>query len=93
MILDKKKMKTPMGKLFVAPTEALALAVAHEWNSQKDVIKRHSMHLVRRAAAVLQERIMSSLTFRSLWTRLRHKNVMNFRCFPFFNLPETRVVK
>ena len=43
MILDQKKMKTPMGKLFVAPTEALAQAVAHEWNSQSDVIQA-SLH-------------------------------------------------
>ena len=46
MNLDKRKLKTPLGKLFQVPSEALALAVAQEWNSQKEFIKRHNMHLV-----------------------------------------------
>ena len=45
--LDRKKLKTPMGKLFVVPSEAMAIAVATEWNGQKDIIKRHGMHLVK----------------------------------------------
>jgi len=32
--------------MFRVPNEALALAVATEWNTQKKEIKRHSMHLV-----------------------------------------------
>ena len=44
--LDKRKLKTPSGKVFRVPNEALALAVATEWNMQEKVIKRHSMHLV-----------------------------------------------
>lgn len=46
--LDKHKLKTPLGKLFKVPTEALALAVATEWNAQQSVIKRHTMSLVIR---------------------------------------------
>lgn len=44
--LDQRKLKTPMGNIFQAPGEALALAVAAEWNSQKDKIRKHTMHIV-----------------------------------------------
>jgi chaperone required for assembly of F1-ATPase len=44
--LDKRKLKTPNGKIFRVPNEALALAVAGEWNAQDKIIKRHNMHLV-----------------------------------------------
>ena len=46
MNLDKLKLKTPMENLFKVPHEALALAVAHEWQSQKETIKRHKMPMV-----------------------------------------------
>lgn len=45
--LDQRKLKTPMGNLFRVPSEALALGVAMEWDSQEATIKRHLMHLVR----------------------------------------------
>ena len=35
---DKYKVKTPMGKLLVLPTEKLANSVAVEWDAQKDNI-------------------------------------------------------
>lgn len=44
--LDKRKLKTPNGKVFRVPSEPLALAVATEWNAQDKLVKRHSMHLV-----------------------------------------------
>ena len=44
--LDKRKLKTPLGKLFKVPTEVLALAVLTEWHGQTDTIKRHTMHMV-----------------------------------------------
>lgn len=44
--LDKRKLKTPGGKLFTVPNEALAIAVATEWDAQKDTIKFYTMHLV-----------------------------------------------
>lgn len=47
VLLDTRKLKTPMGKLFVVPNEALALAVAAEWNMQEVEIKKHLMYLVR----------------------------------------------
>ncbi|XP_060138783.1 ATP synthase mitochondrial F1 complex assembly factor 2 [Zootoca vivipara] len=43
--LDHRKLKTPQAKLFVVPSETLALAVATEWDSQQDTIKLYAMHL------------------------------------------------
>ncbi|XP_052426040.1 ATP synthase mitochondrial F1 complex assembly factor 2 [Carassius gibelio] len=45
IILDQRKMKTPGGKLFTVPNEALAIAVATEWDIQKDSLKFYTMHL------------------------------------------------
>lgn len=45
--LDQRKLKTPGGKTFFVNSEALAIAVAAEWNAQKEVVDRSSMHLVR----------------------------------------------
>nr|XP_045232192.1 ATP synthase mitochondrial F1 complex assembly factor 2 isoform X3 [Macaca fascicularis] len=36
--LDQRKLKTPQAKLFTVPSEALAIAVATEWDSQQDTI-------------------------------------------------------
>lgn len=43
--LDRRKLKTPGGKLFTAPNEALAIAVATEWDAQQDTLKFYTMHL------------------------------------------------
>ncbi|KAG1925570.1 TOM1-like protein [Pimephales promelas] len=43
--LDKRKLKTPGGKLFTVPNEALAIAVATEWDVQKETLKFYTMHL------------------------------------------------
>lgn len=45
--LDQRKLKTPKGNIFAIDSEPLALAVATEWNSQKDRIIQSKMHLVR----------------------------------------------
>lgn len=45
--LDRRKLKTPGGKLFTVPNEALAIAVATEWDAQRDTLKSYTMHLVR----------------------------------------------
>jgi len=52
--LDHRKLKTPQAKLFNVPSEALAIAVATEWDSQKDTIQFYTMHLVSTAARVTQ---------------------------------------
>ena len=44
--LDKRKLKTPLGNLMLLPNEALAVAVATEWDSQRDVIQQQNMHIV-----------------------------------------------
>lgn len=43
--LDKRKLKTPMGKIFQVPNEALAILVATEWDSQQKHISIPNMHL------------------------------------------------
>ncbi|KAK2103499.1 ATP synthase mitochondrial F1 complex assembly factor 2 [Saguinus oedipus] len=43
--LDHRKLKTPQAKLFTVPSEALAIAVATEWDSQQDTVKYYTMHL------------------------------------------------
>ncbi|KAL8175337.1 UNVERIFIED_CONTAM: ATP synthase mitochondrial F1 complex assembly factor 2 [Gekko kuhli] len=43
--LDHRKLRTPQNKTFAVPSETLALAVATEWDSQRDTIKFFTMHL------------------------------------------------
>ena len=45
ILLDSKKLKTPGGSVFSVDSEPLALAVAHEWESQKDSVILSQMHL------------------------------------------------
>uniref|UniRef100_A0A0X3PEM4 ATP synthase mitochondrial F1 complex assembly factor 2 n=1 Tax=Schistocephalus solidus TaxID=70667 RepID=A0A0X3PEM4_SCHSO len=45
ILLDKRRLRTPSGKVFSVPHEGLALAVAHEWDYQKETIERYSMPL------------------------------------------------
>ena len=45
IVLDSKKLKTPLGLNFNLNSEPLALAVAHEWQTQKDLILLSQMHL------------------------------------------------
>lgn len=43
--LDQRKLKTPKGTVFRVKSEPLALAVALEWDSQKERILQTDMHL------------------------------------------------
>jgi len=45
-LLDSSKLKTPLGKELIINNKALALAVAEEWEMQKEHIKTDPMHLV-----------------------------------------------
>nr|CAX69777.1 putative ATP synthase mitochondrial F1 complex assembly factor 2 [Schistosoma japonicum] len=45
ILLDQRKLRTPTGIHFHVPNEALAVAVAHEWDSQDSTIKRYTMPL------------------------------------------------
>lgn len=43
--LDNRKLKTPKGNVLQVDSEPLAIAIATEWDSQKDTINRSNMHL------------------------------------------------
>ncbi|KAI4502898.1 hypothetical protein M0802_001942 [Mischocyttarus mexicanus] len=51
--LDQRKLKTPRGKIFEVNNKALALAVAAEWEAQKDIIEKENMHLTALCNTVL----------------------------------------
>ncbi len=53
IILDKRKLKTPKGNLFLAPNESLATMVAAEWDSQKEKIELNQMHITTLTNTVL----------------------------------------
>lgn len=44
--LDQRKLKSPKGNPLIVDSEPLALAVAAEWDAQKEKIQQSSMHLV-----------------------------------------------
>lgn len=46
VLLDKRQLKTPSGTPIFLNSQLLALAVATEWNSQKEFIKLFAMPLV-----------------------------------------------
>jgi ATP synthase F1 complex assembly factor 2 len=50
--LDQRKVKTPMGSVLLVPGEALAVAVAEEWDAQSKEIKLNEMHLVSASSSV-----------------------------------------
>lgn len=43
--LDQRKLKTPQGKVLQVDSEPLAIALATEWDQQKETINRSNMHL------------------------------------------------
>ncbi|KAM7534540.1 hypothetical protein Aperf_G00000112352 [Anoplocephala perfoliata] len=45
ILLDKSRLRTPGGNILCVPHEGLALAVAHEWDSQKQNIERFTLPL------------------------------------------------
>lgn len=53
IILDQRKLKTPQGRVFEVNSKPLALAVAAEWDAQKETIDRSSMHLTALCNTVL----------------------------------------
>lgn len=73
MTLDQRKLKTPKGNIFFVESEPLALAVAAEWDSQKEHIVSSTMHLVGKKKSLDQERI-SYLIFLFSDSSLQHSN-------------------
>ena len=51
--LDGKPLRSPAKRLFVLPTEALAVAIGQEWQAQGEKIDPHSMPLMQFAATAL----------------------------------------
>jgi chaperone required for assembly of F1-ATPase len=51
--LDDQPVRTPAGRLLAAPTLALALALAAEWEAQRDVIDPAKMPLTRLANSII----------------------------------------
>jgi len=51
--LDDKPVRTPARRVLAAPTQALAEAIAAEWQAQKDVIDPAKMPLTRLANAII----------------------------------------
>lgn len=45
--LDQRRLKTPNGKVLTVPSEALARAIAAEWDAQTQYIVQPTMHLVK----------------------------------------------
>lgn len=53
VLLDGKPVRSPAKRPFALPTEALAEAIAAEWNAQGDKIAPHSMPLMQFAATAI----------------------------------------
>jgi len=53
VLLDGKALRSPAKRPFVLPTEALAAAIAEEWQAQGDKIDPHSMPLMQFAATAI----------------------------------------
>jgi chaperone required for assembly of F1-ATPase len=53
IMLDERRLKTPRGAAFAAPTRALAEAMAQEWDAQREHIVPASMPLTQLAFAAI----------------------------------------
>lgn len=55
VVLDDRPLRTPGKLLLILPTEALARAIAGEWDAQVDVIDPNSMPLTRAANSAIEK--------------------------------------
>ncbi|MBC9248091.1 ATPase [Paracoccus sp. 11-3] len=55
VVLDDKPVRTPGKHPLILPTEALARAIAEEWDSQSDVIDPNTMPLTRAANSAIEK--------------------------------------
>lgn len=55
VVLDDKPVRTPGKHPLILPTEALARAIAEEWDAQSDVIDPNSMPLTRAANSAIEK--------------------------------------
>lgn len=55
VVLDDKPVRTPGKKPLILPTEALAHAIAEEWDAQGDIIDPNAMPLTRAANSAIEK--------------------------------------
>ena len=76
--LDHRNLRTPLKKVFLVPSEGLALAVAEEWQGQEKIVRPSLMHLTSLCNTVLDlpdktprdeavKTLMNYTTFDTLW--------------------------
>lgn len=53
--LDHRKLRTPQRKLFLVPSERLAIAVAQEWSAQQRSVQPSLMHLTALCNTVIDD--------------------------------------
>ena len=53
MLLDGRPVRTPARRTLAAPTEALAQALADEWEAQREVVDPAAMPLTRLANSII----------------------------------------
>ena len=53
--LDHRNLRTPLRRIFLVPSEGLALAVAAEWQAQTEFVRPSLMHVTSLANTVLDE--------------------------------------
>jgi len=53
ILLDGKELRSPAKRPFALPTEALAAAIAEEWEAQKEKVDPHTMPLMQFAATAI----------------------------------------
>jgi ATP synthase F1 complex assembly factor 2 len=76
--LDHRKLRTPQRKLFLVPTESLALAVAQEWEAQDSILQPSLMHLTSLCNTVLDnpQQTTSARTVDSLLKHLETDTIL-----------------
>lgn len=55
ILLDHRRLRTPLRKLFLVPSEQLALSVAQEWNDQHGFLQPSLMHLTALCNTVIDD--------------------------------------
>ena len=55
ILLDHRRLRTPLRKLFLVPSERVALSVAQEWNAQHSFVQPSLMHLTALCNTVIDD--------------------------------------
>ncbi|HEY9009717.1 MAG TPA: ATP12 family protein [Devosia sp.] len=79
ILLDGKNMKTPGGKPVHVPTEALARAMAREWDAQETEIDFREMPLVRLAHSAIESGAEGAPAFRDEIVKYAGNDLLLYR--------------